>query len=78
MASNKGNKSLRELMAARGKGSTSKAPTKSQAPSNLPPIPPQVLADLGLKVNLDLKKKRPVESLEEGEVGLVQARNTKK
>ena len=29
MASNKGNKSLRELMAARGKGSTSKAPTKS-------------------------------------------------
>ena len=29
MASNKGNKSLRELMAARGKGSTSKAPTES-------------------------------------------------
>ena len=69
MASNKGNKSLRELMAARGKGSTSKAPTKSQAPSNLPPAPPQVPADLGLKVNPDLKKKRPVESLEEGEVG---------
>ena len=30
---------------------------------------PQVPADLGLKVNPDLKKKRPVESLEEGEVG---------
>jgi len=29
MASNKGNKSLRELMAARGKGTTLKAPTKS-------------------------------------------------
>ena len=29
MTSNKGNKSLRELMAARGKESTSKAPTKS-------------------------------------------------
>ena len=29
MALNKGNKSLKELMAARGKGSTSKAPTKS-------------------------------------------------
>ena len=57
MASNKG-KSLRELMANRGKGQTSKAPTKSQIP-----------ADLGLKVNPDLKKKRPVESLEEGEVG---------
>ena len=69
MASNKGNKILRELMAARGKGTTLKAPTKSQAPSNLPPAPPQVLADLGLKVNPDLKKKRPVESLKEGEVG---------
>ena len=69
MASNKSNKSLRELMVARGKGSTSKAPTKSQVPSNLPPTPPQVPADLGLKVNPDLKKKRPVESLEEGKVG---------
>ena len=69
MASNKGNKSLGELMAARGKGSTSKAPPKSQVPSNLPLAPPQVPANLGLKVNLDLKKKRPVESLEEGEVG---------
>jgi len=29
MASNKGNKSLRELVAARGRGQTSKAPTKS-------------------------------------------------
>ena len=69
MASNKGNKSLRELMAAQGKGQTSKAPTKSQTPSNLPPAPSQVPTDLGLKVNPDLKKKRPVESLEEGEVG---------
>ena len=56
-------------MAARGKGSTSKAPPKSQVPSNLPLAPPQVPANLGLKVNPDLKKKRPVESLEEGEVG---------
>ena len=69
MVSNKGNKSLRELMAARGKGTTSKVPTKSQAPSNLPPAPLQVPANLGLKVNPDLKKKRPVESLEEGKVG---------
>ena len=29
---------------------------------------PQVPSDLGLKVNPDLKKKRPVETLEEGEV----------
>ena len=56
-------------MAARGKGQTSKAPTKSQIPSNLPPAPPQIPADLDLKVNPDLKKKRLVESLEEGEVG---------
>ena len=62
-------KSLRELMAARGNGQTSKAPTKSQTHSDLPPTPPQIPADLGLKANLDLKKKRPVESLEEGEVG---------
>ena len=62
-------KSLRELMAARGNGQTSKAPTKSQTHSDLPPTPPQIPADLGLKANFDLKKKRPVESLEEGEVG---------
>ena len=68
MGFNKG-KFLRELMAARGKGQTSKKPTKSQTPSDLPPAPPQIPADLGLKVNPDLRKKRPVESLEEGEVG---------
>ena len=61
-------KSLCELMAARGKGQTSKAPTKSQTHSDLPPAPPQIPADLGLKANPDLKKKRPVESLKEGEV----------
>ena len=68
MALNKGNKSLRELMAARGKGSTLKAPTKSQAPSNLPPVPSQVPANVSLKANPNLKKKRPAESLKEGEV----------
>ncbi|XP_050278188.1 uncharacterized protein LOC126719704 [Quercus robur] len=55
-------------MAARGKGQSLKAPAKSQT-SSLPPVAPQVPADLGLKANLDLKKKRPIESLEEGEVG---------
>ena len=69
MALNKVDKSLRELMAAKGKGSTSKAPTKSQAPSNLPPAPSQVPADLGLNASPDLKKKRLAKSLEEGEVG---------
>jgi len=70
MALNKGNKSLRELMATRGKESTSKAAPKSQVPSNLPPPLPQIPSDLGLKPNLDLKKKRPAETLEEGTVGL--------
>jgi len=69
MAMNKGNKSLRELMAFRGKESTSKAAPKSQVPSNLPLPPPQIPTDLGLKPNPDLKKKRPLERLEEGEVG---------
>lgn len=67
MASNKG-KSLRELMSSRGKKKSSKVPSKSQTPI-LPPIAPQLLADLCLKVNPDLKKKRPAEFLEEGEVG---------
>ena len=62
-------KSLHELMAARAKGQTSKAPTKSQTHSDLPPAPPQIPADLDLKANPELKKKRPVKSLEEGEVG---------
>ena len=67
MASSKG-KSLRELMASRGEGQSSKAPSKSQTPI-LPPVAPQPPSDPGLKVNPDLKKKRPVETLEEGEVG---------
>ena len=61
---NKGNKSLRELMAARGKESTLKATPKSQ----VPPPPSQISTDLGLKPNFDLKKKRLVEMLEEGEM----------
>ena len=57
MALNKGNKSLRDLMAARNKMSTSKKATKSQVPPTLPPPPPSLPVDLGLKVIPDLKKK---------------------
>ena len=39
MVLNKGNKSLRGLMASRGKESMTKATPKSQVPSNLPPPP---------------------------------------
>ena len=46
MALNKGNKSLRELMASRSKVLTSKEATKSQFPTNLPPLPPQIPTDL--------------------------------
>ena len=63
MASGKG-KSLRELMATRGKGQSSKAPAQSQT-LVLPPVVPQLPSDLGLKVNPDLKKKRPVDTPEE-------------
>ena len=55
-------------MASRGKGQSSKAPSQSQIPT-LPPVAPQLPSDLSLKVNPDLKKKRLVENLEEGEVG---------
>ena len=54
-------------MSNRGKGQSSKAPTQSQA-QDLPPVAPQVPSDLGLKVNPDLKKKRPVDVPEKGEV----------
>ena len=55
-------------MASQGKGQSSKAPSKSQT-SILPPVAPQPPSDPGLKVNPDLKKKRPIETLEEGKVG---------
>ena len=66
MAFNKGNKSLRDLMATRNKVSTSKEATKSQVP---PTLPPPLPANLGLKAIPDLKGKRHVQDLEEGEVG---------
>ena len=55
-------------MASRGKGQSSKVPSQSQTPV-LPPVAPQLPSDLGLKVNPNLKKKRPVETFEKGEVG---------
>ena len=60
-------KTLRELMASRGKGQSSKGPAQLQT-QLLPPVAPQVPSDLGLKVILDLKKKRPVDIPKEGEV----------
>ena len=75
MAFGKG-KSLRELMSSRGKGQSSKAASQSQTPV-LPPVAPQLPFDPSLKVNSDLKKKRPVETLEEGKVGPRQGKQQK-
>ena len=70
MALNWGNKGLRGLMAARKKGSTLKEAPKSQVPPTLPPPPPLPLTDLILHAIPNLKKKRLVQELEEGEVAL--------
>ena len=57
-------RSLRDLMASRNKGVTSQEASKSQVPPTLPPPPP---TDLGLQAMRDLKKKRPIQEIEEGE-----------
>ena len=64
--------SLRELMKNRNKAPSPKDKNKSKPPVNPhppPPPPQQIPADLGLKPNLDLRKKRHVETTEEGELG---------
>ena len=62
--------SLKELMKNRNKVSSPKDKNKSKPPINPPPPPPpQILADLGLKPNPDLRKKRQIETAEEGELG---------
>ena len=72
--------SLKELMRNRNKAPSPQERNKSKQPANPHPPPPQVPADLGLKPNPDLRRKRPVESAEEGELvpskGNKQARQT--
>ena len=60
---------LKGLLANRNKGSTSKEAPKTQVPPSLPPSPPPS-TNLGLHANPNLKKKRPLQDLEEGEVAL--------
>ena len=59
--------SLKELMRNRNKAPFSKDKNKSKPLTN--PPPPQIPADLGLKPNPNLRKKRQVETAEEGELG---------
>ena len=61
--------SLKELMRNRNKAPFPQEKNKSKQPANPPPPPPQVPADLGLKPNPDLRRKKPIESAEEGELG---------
>ena len=74
-------RSVRDLMAKRNKGSSSKETPKSQVPPTFPPPPPLPPTDLGLNAMKDLKKKRSVQDLEEGEVapqkGMKQQKTTK-
>ena len=71
---------LKGLLANRNKGSTSKEAPKTQVHPSLPP-PPSPSINLELHANPNLKKKRPVQNIEEGEVapqrGTKQQRTTK-
>ena len=61
--------SLKELMKNRNKVPSPQDKNKSKPPANPPPPPPQIPANLGLKPNTDLRRKRPVDTIEEGELG---------
>ena len=61
--------SLKELMKSRNKASSPKDKKKSKPPANPPPPRPQIPAGLRLKPNPDLRKKRPMDTVEEGELG---------
>ena len=65
----KSNQSLRELMKGRNKVSTPQEANKSKPPVNPPPPPPQLSADLELKPNPELRRKRQHEVPDEGEIG---------
>ena len=61
---------LKELMSNRNKGQSSKDGPKKQVPAKIPPPPPPPSStDLALQPLPNLRRKRPVEELEEDEVG---------
>ena len=65
----KSSQSLRELMKERNMTPIPQDINKSKPPVNPPPPPPQLPANLGLKSNLELRRKRQQEDPEEGEIG---------
>ena len=60
---------LKELMKNRNKAPSPQDKNKSKPPANPPPPPSHILADLRLKLNPDLRRKRPMDTVEEGELG---------
>ena len=74
-------RSLKDLVAGRNKGSSSKEAPKSQTSTNLPPPPLFPVTTVGLLPCPDLKKKRKVTEVEKGKVipikGAKQLKNTK-
>ena len=68
MASKSG-KSLRELIKGRNIAPTPQEAHKSKPPVNPPPPPPQLLANLRLKPNLELRRKRQQEAPKKGKIG---------
>ena len=61
-------RSLRDLMSSRNKGTTSQEVPKSQVPATFPPYLAPLTIDPGLHTLRDLKKKRPLQDIEEGEL----------
>ena len=61
--------SLKGLMANRNKGQSSQDAPNVQVSVSLPPPPLPPPTDPRLQANLNLRRKRPVDDLEEGEVG---------
>ena len=62
--------SLRELMKGRNKAPSPQEANKSKPLVNPPPPLPQLTANLRLKPNPELRRKRHKEVPEEGEIGL--------
>ena len=60
---------LRGLMSNRNKGQSSKDAPNKQVLAKIPPLPPPSSIDLALQPIPNLRRKRPVEELEEGKVG---------
>ena len=60
--------SLKGLLASRNKGGSSKEAPKTQPLVVLPPLPPHPRTDFGLQAMPNLKKMRPDQELEKGEV----------